>query len=76
MVRSAAKNFRDVLVVVDPADYSRVLQALDDPGRLDQRFRFDLARKAFAHTAEYDGTIAAALAAVGVDDGRFTRAAR
>ena len=73
MVRSAAKNFRDVLVVVDPADYGRVLQALDDPGRLDQRFRFDLARKAFAHTAEYDGTIAAALAAVGVDDGRFTR---
>ena len=74
MVRSAAKNFRDVLVLVDPADYSRVLQALDDPGRLDQRFRFDLARKAIAHTAEYDGTIAAALAAVGVDDGRFTRA--
>ena len=73
MVRSAAKNFRDVLVLVDPADYGRVLQALDDPGRLDQRFRFDLARKAFAHTAEYDGTIAAALAAVGVDDGRFTR---
>ncbi len=73
MVRAAAKNFRDVLVLVDPADYGRVLEALDDPGRLDQRFRFDLARKAFAHTAEYDGTIAAALAAVGVDDGRFTR---
>ncbi len=73
MVRAAAKNFRDVLVVVDPADYARVLQALDDPGRLDQPFRFDLARKAFAHTAEYDGTVAAALAAVGVDDGRFTR---
>ena len=73
MVRAAAKNFRDVLVVVDPADYPRVLEALDDPDRLDQRLRFDLARKAFAHTAAYDRTIAAALAAVDADGGRFTR---
>ena len=72
MVRAAAKNFRDVLIVVDPADYPRVLAALDDgagPG-----LRFDLARKAFAHTAAYDGTIAAALAAVETDGDRFTHA--
>ena len=74
MVRAAAKNFRDVLVVVDPSDYGRVLEALDDPGGTDQGFRFGLACKAFAHTADYDRTIAAALAAAGRDGERFTRA--
>ena len=74
MVRAAAKNFRDVLIVVDPADYPRVLAALDEEGGAGPGFRFELARKAFAHTATYDGTIAAALAAVGVDGGRFERA--
>ena len=73
MVRAAAKNFRDVLVIVDPADYGRVLMALDDPGQLDPSFRFALAQKAFAHTARYDSTIAAALSAVGVDNGHFRR---
>ncbi|MEZ5292229.1 MAG: bifunctional phosphoribosylaminoimidazolecarboxamide formyltransferase/IMP cyclohydrolase [Vicinamibacterales bacterium] len=62
MVRAAAKNFRDVLVVVDPADYHRVLEALDgEPG---EAFRFDLARRAFAHTAAYDATIAEELEAI------------
>ena len=52
MVRAAAKNFRDVLVVVDPADYPSVLSAIDEgPGLA---FRYRLMRKAFAHTAEYD----------------------
>lgn len=74
MVRAAAKNFRDVLIVVDPEDYPRVLAALDNADGADAGFRFELARKAFAHTAAYDGTIAAALAAVGVEDGQFTRA--
>ena len=74
MVRAAAKNFRDVLIVVDPADYPRVLAALDAAGGADPGFRFELARKAFAHTAAYDRTIAAALAAVGVDGGQFTHA--
>ena len=57
LVRAAAKNFRDVLVTVDPADYPRVLAALDDTPSL--AFRFDLARKAIAHTAAYDAAIAA-----------------
>lgn len=74
MVRAAAKNFKDLLIVVDPEDYPRVLDALDDPERIDARFRFGLAQKAFAHTAAYDGTIAAALAAVGTDNGHFTHA--
>ena len=64
MVRAAAKNFRDVLVVVDPADYSRVLEELERPDGPSLAFRFELMKKAFAHTAEYDGTIAQTLASI------------
>ena len=46
----AAKNFQDVLVVVSPADYAAVLAELDRPGGPRRAFRFELARKAFAHT--------------------------
>jgi phosphoribosylaminoimidazolecarboxamide formyltransferase/IMP cyclohydrolase len=73
LVRAAAKNFADVLVVVSPADYRSVLDALDRPGGPSQRFRFDLARKAFAHTARYDAAIASTLNGVTVDDAGFTR---
>src|SRR5580765_951895 len=59
LIRAAAKNFRDVLVVVFPSDYPRVLAALDEGPSL--ALRHELMLKAFAHTAEYDGTIAAAL---------------
>jgi phosphoribosylaminoimidazolecarboxamide formyltransferase/IMP cyclohydrolase len=59
LVRAAAKNFRHVLVVVDPADYGRLLDALDQSPSL--AFRFDLARKAIAHTASYDTGITIAL---------------
>src|SRR5712675_73173 len=48
MVRAAAKNFRDVLVVVDPADYAALLAQLDATPSLE--FRFELMRKALAHT--------------------------
>ena len=71
MVRAAAKNFKDVLIVVDPSDYARVLEVLDQPNGPDTVFRFSLAQKAFSHTAAYDGTISAALGAVSVDDGQF-----
>ena len=62
MVRSAAKNFQDVLIVVDPADYGQALAELARPGGPSRGFRFDLARKAFAHTAAYDAAIAGTLA--------------
>jgi phosphoribosylaminoimidazolecarboxamide formyltransferase/IMP cyclohydrolase len=62
MVRSAAKNFQEVLVVVDPADYDLVMSELQRPGGPSLEFRFDLARKAIAHTAAYDTAIAATLA--------------
>ena len=75
MVRAAAKNFRDVMVVVDPADYSSVLNTLDDRNNESGSFRFSLAKKAFAHTAQYDTTIAAALDAVKVDGSELSREA-
>src|SRR5260221_11378020 len=61
MVRSAAKNFLDVLVVVDPADYGHVLAQLERPDGPSREFGFELARKAFAHTAAYDAAIAGTL---------------
>ena len=68
MVRAAAKNFRDVLVVVDAADYHPVLDALGAAGGPSFAFRFDLARKAFAHTAAYDAAIAATLETITIGE--------
>jgi phosphoribosylaminoimidazolecarboxamide formyltransferase/IMP cyclohydrolase len=68
MVRSAAKNWGHVGVVVDPADYAPLLAELEAGGRaLSAATRFALARKAFAHTAAYDGAIANWLTARGPD---------
>jgi phosphoribosylaminoimidazolecarboxamide formyltransferase/IMP cyclohydrolase len=75
LVRAAAKNFRDVLVVVDPADYPRVLEALGEPGGPGLDLRFELMQKAFAHTAEYDQTIAQTLRQVELSGGSFSRPA-
>ena len=75
MVRAAAKNFADVLIVVDPGDYEQVLRALDQPGGPEPVWRFELAKKAFAHTAAYDATIAAVLDRVKMGDGQFVHAA-
>jgi phosphoribosylaminoimidazolecarboxamide formyltransferase/IMP cyclohydrolase len=66
MVRAAAKNFRDVLVVVSPEDYSPVLAQLDATGGPSMAFRFNLMRKAFLHTAQYDGMIAMTMQQVDV----------
>ena len=73
LVRGAAKNFEDVLVVVSPADYSSVLEQLDRQGGPSREFRFELARKAFAHTGRYDTAIAATLATVTAGTDGFTR---
>ncbi len=59
MVRAAAKNHNDVAIVVNASDYDRVLAELsDNNGTLSYPTRFDLAVKAFEHTAGYDGAIA------------------
>src|SRR5262245_30611695 len=73
LVRAAAKNFRHVLVVSDPRDYPRLVEAIDAGSTA--AFRFELMRKAFAHTAEYDALIASTLDTVVVDGDRFTRLA-
>ncbi len=57
MVRSAAKNHKDVAIVVNCTDYDGILEALK-AGGLTYAQRFDLALKAFEHTAAYDGMIA------------------
>jgi len=63
MVRSAAKNYERVAVVVDPDDYAELEREVDrGDGSLSRATRFRLARKAFAHTAAYDGAIAGYLA--------------
>lgn len=59
MLRAAAKNHKDVTVVVDAADYARVLKEMDgNSGRVSDSTRFDLAVKTFEHTSAYDGAIA------------------
>ena len=62
MLRSAAKNHADVTVIVDPADYPRVVEALRTGG-VPSPMRLELARKVFQHTARYDGMVSGYLEA-------------
>lgn len=62
MVRAAAKNHADVLVVVQPEDYDQVLQGISD-NSIDLAMRRAFALKAFRHTAQYDATVAGYLGA-------------
>jgi phosphoribosylaminoimidazolecarboxamide formyltransferase/IMP cyclohydrolase len=69
MVRAAAKNWEHVCVVVDPVDYSKLVKAYDDNhGKIPRETHFRLAKKAFAHTASYDGAIANWLTARELDN--------
>ena len=58
MLRSAAKNYKDVTVVCDPADYDRVLSEIRENGGTLLQTRLELSAKAYTHTAEYDTCIA------------------
>lgn len=58
MVRSAAKNHAHVGIITNPSDYDKVLAELSATGEISYATRFDLAVKAFEHTAQYDGMIA------------------
>ncbi|MBU3709782.1 MAG: bifunctional phosphoribosylaminoimidazolecarboxamide formyltransferase/IMP cyclohydrolase [Burkholderiaceae bacterium] len=76
MLRSSAKNHKDVVVICDPADYQRVLDEMKaNAGEVSRDTRFDLAIKVFAHTANYDGAITNYLSALGPDRQHQTRAA-
>ena len=61
MVRAAAKNHARVGILVDPADYDRAADELENEGALGEPTRRELATRAFAHTAAYDAMVAAYL---------------
>lgn len=58
MLRAAAKNHRDVTVIIDPSDYPRILEEIQNQGQTSPETRHQMATKAFAHTATYDTAIA------------------
>ncbi len=58
MLRSSSKNFQDVAVLIDPADYEKVIQEMKDlKGDLSYKTRLQLAKKVFSHTSRYDTII-------------------
>lgn len=67
MIRSAAKNFESVSVITDPGDYSALAGELTAAREIKLSTRLNLARKAFALTAHYDGLIATQLERLSVD---------
>ncbi|WP_198262512.1 bifunctional phosphoribosylaminoimidazolecarboxamide formyltransferase/IMP cyclohydrolase [sulfur-oxidizing endosymbiont of Gigantopelta aegis] len=69
MVRAAAKNHASVAIVVNPSDYDKVLTEMqDNQGQLAKESLFNLAVRAFEHTAKYDGHIANYLGAINIAD--------
>ena len=58
MLRSAAKNYKDVTVVCDPADYETIVNEIKATGNTTVQTRLQLSAKAYTHTAEYDSMIA------------------
>ena len=74
MVRSAAKNFNDVAVVVDPKDYATVLKEMHaNEGSVTLNTKKRLSRDAFTHTARYDSMISRYLTSQGEDESRFPK---
>lgn len=57
LIRSAAKNFKNVAIVTSPDDYWAIIEEIREKGELSIETRFELSKKAFAHTAFYDGFI-------------------
>ena len=57
MIRAAAKNFKHVVILVNPKNYEEVLSQLKSTGSVDQKTRMALAKEAFTHTSEYDACI-------------------
>ncbi len=69
MVRAAAKNHANVVIVVEPEDYAIILDELASEGGIHEQTRFRLAVRAFEHTARYDGMIANYLGSI-VENGK------
>ncbi len=71
MVRAAAKNYRHVAVLTDPSDYGPLLAEMNaSGGGVSLETRFALAKKAFTHTARYDGAIGNYLTSLNADGAR------
>ncbi len=71
MVRSSAKNHKHVAIVTDPADYPGLITELQaNAGSLSDATRFNLAKKAFTHTAQYDGHISNYLTSLNAEGGK------
>jgi len=69
MIRASAKNFLRVASVVDPSDYDKIISEMKaNDGKTSLDLRFNLAQKAFAHTAVYDRTIADFFGSKSVND--------
>ena len=76
MLRSSAKNHKDVTVIVDPSDYAVVLAEMKaNANVVSYDTKFTLAKKVFAHTAQYDGAITNYLTSLGEDKAHTTRSA-
>ena len=71
MLRAAAKNFHDVTVIVDPADYPQVIREIKESGNTTLKTRFTLMRKVFALTSVYDTAISRWLEKVDVDSNDY-----
>jgi phosphoribosylaminoimidazolecarboxamide formyltransferase/IMP cyclohydrolase len=74
MLRSSAKNHKDVTVICDPIDYAQVLSEMKaHNGEVTFETKFTLAKKVFAHTAQYDGAITNYFTSLGADKSHTTR---
>lgn len=71
MIRAAAKNYQDVAVVVDAGDYKCILEELEKGDGLSLATHWELAKKAYALTANYDRAITERLASISVEDDKF-----
>lgn len=71
MLRAAAKNFHDVTVIVDPADYPQVIKEIKESGNTTLKTRFLLMRKVFALTSTYDTAISNWLEKVDPDSNSY-----
>ncbi len=71
LLRASAKNFRDVTVIVDPADYAQVLSEIRATGNTTLKTRFKLAVKVFQLTSSYDTAIARWLEQVDVESNPY-----
>ncbi len=71
MLRAAAKNFHDVTVIVDPADYPQVIKEIKATGNTTLKTRFNLMRKVFALTSVYDTAISEWLEKVDIEKNSY-----